>query len=210
MKNSMLAVVRIRRVLASAIALVFISSGWGWAASGQDKAGHDQPYALLKAGDQAPPLNFKSLSGAPAPTWESLRGQVVILDFWATWCAPCIKAIPELNELVRRYQGYPVQFFSVTYEKEQTVTPFLKKYPLRSQVVLDSTCSMFRSYKAWGIPMVAVVGGDEKIKSVVHPPQLTSELIDEVLSGRAPQVEQATPYKDPKGAEDYFCKETSQ
>jgi thiol-disulfide isomerase/thioredoxin len=164
---------------------------------------------MLKPGDAPPALNFRTLAGAPAPAWESLRGQAVILDFWATWCGPCIQSMPELNELVKRFKDRPVQFFSISYESEKIVAPFLEKHSLQSQVVIDNGCAMFRSYKAWGIPMVAVVGGDGKIKAVVYPSELTQALIEEVLAGKTPQVKQATTWHDPKGAEDYFCKDTA-
>jgi thiol-disulfide isomerase/thioredoxin len=191
---------RIRFV--SAIALGLLSTGY--ATAQEEQAG--PTYQLLKPGDAAPPLNFRNVKGSSAPAWESLRGQVVVLDFWATWCQPCIKAIPDLNALVDHFKSRPVRFFSVAYESEKLVNGFLEKHPMQSEIVIDNGCSMFRSYRAWGIPMVAIAGGDGKIKAVVHPTELTAQLIDEVLAGKTPQVKQAGTYKDPKGAEDYFCR----
>ena len=108
-----------------------------------------EPYALLKPGDRPPALQLKTLDGESL-TWTDLKGHAVVLDFWATWCAPCIKAIPHLNAFVEEFAGQPVRFISVTYENESVVRPFLAKHPLRTVVGLDEGCGMFRSFKAWG------------------------------------------------------------
>ena len=163
-----------------------------------------EPYTLLKPGDQPPPLRFKTLDGQSL-TWADLKGQTVVLDFWATWCPPCIKAIPHLNAWVDEFAGKPVRFVSITYEKEDVVRPFLAKHPLRTVVGLDEGCSLFRSFKAWGIPMVVMVGADGKVKAVVHAEELSTALVRQVIEGETPKVTQARPYKDPKGAEEYFC-----
>jgi thiol-disulfide isomerase/thioredoxin len=163
-----------------------------------------EPYALLKPGDRPPALGFKALDGG-SPAWADFQGKAVVLDFWATWCAPCVRAIPHLNAFVEEFADKPVRFISVTYEKEEVVRPFLSKHPLRTVVGLDKECGMFRSFKAWGIPMVVLVGPDGLVKGVVHPEDLSSGVVRRVIEGEVPTVTQAGPYKDPKGAEDYFC-----
>ena len=169
-----------------------------WTAASEDA------YSLLKPGDLAPPLAFRALEG-DAPTWSQLKGQAVVLDFWATWCGPCLKAIPHLNALVEEFAGEPVRFISVTYENEQTVRPVLAKHPLRTMVGLDDRCRMFRSYKAWAIPVLVLVGPDGLVKGVINPPDLSSAVVRELIAGRTPAVAQSLPWKDPKGAEEYFC-----
>jgi thiol-disulfide isomerase/thioredoxin len=163
-----------------------------------------EPYTLLKPGDRPPALEIRTLDG-PALKWDDLKGNAVVLDFWATWCPPCVKSIPHLNAFVEEFAGKPVRFVSVTYEKDETVRPFLAKHPLRTVVGLDEGCSMFRSFKAWGIPMVVLVGPDGLVKGVVHAEDLSTGIVRQVMEGETPLVRQANPYKDPKGAEEYFC-----
>ena len=81
--------------------------------------------SLLKLGTERPELSLQLLSGEKAPTWQALEGRVVIMDFWATWCTPCIESIPRLNDLHAKFEHDKVTFFSVTYEPPQYVREFL-------------------------------------------------------------------------------------
>src|SRR5262249_33930918 len=58
-------------------------------------------------GDNPPQLGLETILQAPAgteATWASLKGKVVVLEFWATWCGPCIAAIPHLNEMADQFK----------------------------------------------------------------------------------------------------------
>jgi thiol-disulfide isomerase/thioredoxin len=161
---------------------------------------------ILKVGEKPPSLLCKPLNPnfTGSLLWKHLKGTVVIVDFWATWCPPCIASIPRLDSLVEDFRDQPVRFLSITYEPETIVTPFLAKHPMNSAVCIDKDFATFRSYKAWGIPMAVLVNKSGIIAAVVHPSRLTSEMIREVLSGATPRVEQAHGWSDPKGAEQYF------
>ena len=159
---------------------------------------------LLKVGDRPPPLEFKPYKSQELVDWSGLKNRVVVVEFWATWCAPCIENIPHINDLVRKFALQPVTFISVTYETEGMVGRFLKEHPLSAMIGLDNDFAMFRSFKAWGIPMAVIVNRKGRIACVLHPDNLSESVIDEVLAGKAPRVEPARPWPDPKGAEQYF------
>lgn len=84
------------------------------------------------------------------------------------------------------------------------VKPFLEKYKLDTIIGIDNDFTMFKSYGAWGIPMVVIVNQKGRIASVIHPNYLTNGLIQEVLAGKIPTVKQAQAWPDPEGAEEYF------
>ena len=69
----------------------------------------------MKVGDPAPPLHLETLMQAPEnakSTWDALKGNVVVLELWATWCGPCRAAIPHLNELAAQYRNKRIISFS--------------------------------------------------------------------------------------------------
>ncbi len=85
------------------------------------------------------------------------------------------------------------------------VKEFLKDHPMKSEVALDDDFKMFRSYNAWAIPNVVMINSKGKIAGRIHPSRLTEEIIERLLNGGIPEVEQ-TPEDafDPSGAEEYF------
>jgi len=75
----------------------------------------------LKPGDVAPEIKLAKLLQAAtgqATGWKSLKGKVVVLEFWATWRSPCMPAITQLNELADKFKDQPIQFIAITDEDE--------------------------------------------------------------------------------------------
>jgi thiol-disulfide isomerase/thioredoxin len=166
-------------------------------------AAEELPHKLA-IGAPAPQLDFRLLDGKAAPSWSELRGNVVVVDFWATWCAPCVGAIPHMNALQKELAGEPVRFFSVTYEPKGKASAFLAQHPMETPVAIDNDLATFSSYIAWGIPMAYIIDRQGKVASVIYPPNITAGVIRAVLAGKTPDVEQHTGWKDPAGAAKYF------
>jgi thiol-disulfide isomerase/thioredoxin len=72
----------------------------------------------LQVGDLAPAFSLQTLDGKTL-TRDGLKGKVVLLDFWATWCAPCRKALPELKDLRRKNAGQPLVIVSVSVDQDR-------------------------------------------------------------------------------------------
>jgi len=162
---------------------------------------------MIQVGEKPPALDFRIYSGdstLPGIRWEDLKNRAVIIDFWATWCSPCIKSFPHLNAMVEQFADQPITFLSITYEPPRLITPFLAKHQLESVIGIDDDFAMFKSFGAWGIPMLVAVNREGRIACVIHPKHLTADLINEVLAGEIPDVPQAERWPDPKGAEKYF------
>jgi thiol-disulfide isomerase/thioredoxin len=145
----------------------------GCAVSGQD----------LKVGNPAPALTLESVSPAGiAPTWESLRGKPVVIEFWATWCGYCVEAIPRLNALADQFKE--VEFLSISDEPAPVVEPFLAKRPIHGQVALDSGGTTFKAYGVEGRPRTVLVDKNGLVRGAMHPEQLTGAVMADFLAER--------------------------
>jgi len=164
----------------------------------------DAPATKLPLGTRRPKLDFRLLDGSRPPSWPRMRGQVVVLDFWATWCAPCVASIPHLDALKQELAGERVLFYSITYEPKAKAVAFLEKHPMTTTVGLDQELATFKSLIAWGIPMTYVFDREGKVVAVVNPTRLTAAMIRNVLTGRPIEVEQHPGWRDPVGAAKYF------
>jgi thiol-disulfide isomerase/thioredoxin len=166
----------------------------------------DDEFYTLTAGTSRPEMDFRLLDAPSAPPldWSNLEGGITVLDFWATWCAPCVAAFPKFNELEKNFADQPVRFISITYETPEMILPFLAKHRLETQVALDNDFATFRSFKAWGIPAVYIFDRQGELLSVVHPEDLNRELIAGAIAGKVPEVSQSRGWEDPAGAEEYF------
>ena len=65
----------------------------------------------------APPFEVTTLSGQRI-SLDDLRGKVVLIDFWATWCGPCREALPHLQKIARKFEGQPLVILSVSLDSE--------------------------------------------------------------------------------------------
>lgn len=142
---------------------------------------------LLPVGSQAPDWTLKTPKGE-AVSLAKLRGKVVVLDFWATWCAPCIKAMPGVQKLHERFKDKPVVVFGVNAgEVSRNADPaaFMKKHGFTYGLLLDGE-KVSRAYRVVGIPTFYVIGPGGKILYAVSGYSLTVEeglarLIESVL-----------------------------
>src|SRR6185369_1204640 len=94
----------------------------------------------------APTLSLSDLNGK---VWDlpSLQGHAVLLNFWATWCEPCLEEMPSLEALARRHDGEPLRVLTVNYqESEPGIRRFLERVPLALPVLLDRDGA---TTKAW-------------------------------------------------------------
>lgn len=119
---------------------------------------------LLAVGSPAPSWELKARDGSTV-SLEKLRGKVVVLDFWASWCGPCKMAMPSFQRLHERYKEKSVAIYGVNCrEKRQDIDPF--QY-IKSQGFtygqLVGGDDVAQAYRVGGIPCYYVIGPDGKI-----------------------------------------------
>lgn len=119
-----------------------------------------------KTGLPAPEINLPKLLNAPVRElrgWEELRGKVVVLEFWATWCEPCVDSLPALNALAERFKGKPVAFIHITDESESDVRAFLETHRIDGWVAPEAAAQVFKAFKVYGRPHTVLIGRDGKV-----------------------------------------------
>ena len=136
-------------------------------------------------GQTAPELNIEKYLQAPEgeKSLSALKGNVVVLEFWATWCAPCVAEIPHLNQLSEEFRDKQVQFISITDEDEDVIAPFLKRQEMKSWIGLDTDRSAFEAYGVRGIPRTFLIDQKGTIATSLHPVGLSSDMIKKVIKG---------------------------
>ncbi|MBL9138808.1 MAG: TIGR03435 family protein [Verrucomicrobiales bacterium] len=152
---------------------------------------HEAHGAATDAGQQAAPFTLEHLWNAPEgseATWSAFRGSVVVLDFWATWCGPCVQGIPELNRLVKECRDLPIRFVAITDEPIEVTRRFLRDHPIDAWVGLDTDGSMVRAFGIESRPSVVVVDADGKVAAVTRPYALDREFLRAVMDGKSSQL----------------------
>ncbi len=152
--------------------------------------------AAFALGEPAPLLGEVELLQAPAPRLDldALAGQVVVLELWATWCVPCVDALPHLNELAQRFAGRGVTFVSVTDQPREEIVPFLEKHPIRGWIGLHRGELPLARLGLGGLPVTALVGRDGRLIGLTHPEHLKAEHLEAALRGERPELP-ATPVR---------------
>jgi len=123
----------------------------------------------LNPGDLPPNLDLKTLDGAPFSP-ETLRGKVVLINFWASWCGPCVAELPSLQILYDKLkdQGFVVIGVGVD-DDEESLRSFQNKYSLKFPILIDKTGAVKSKFKISGVPESFVLGKDGRLVLLLDP-----------------------------------------
>jgi cytochrome c biogenesis protein CcmG/thiol:disulfide interchange protein DsbE len=131
--------------------------------------------ARADAAHVAPAFALPDLAGGTV-SLEALRGRPVVVDFWATWCAPCERQVPVLNAFHDKYgDRIPVLGIAVDVDPEN-VGPFVRRHGLRYRVLLGDE-GLAQQYEAYGFPTLYVIRPDGTIHSA-HVGVVTPEALE--------------------------------
>jgi thiol-disulfide isomerase/thioredoxin len=118
-------------------------------------------------GGATPALVLKDLQGRDHRL-EDYKGQVVVLNFWATWCEPCREEMPSMQRLKERMAGTPFALLAVNYaEGDARVEAFLQKVPVDFTILLDRDAAASKRWQARALPYTVVIDPAQRIRYTV-------------------------------------------
>jgi peroxiredoxin len=128
----------------------------------QVKENFDQRKSAV--GYLAPDFSLRNLKGN-YESLDSFRGQVVVLNFWATWCVPCRVEMPSFEKLYRRYRSEGVAVLAVTLDKnsKQKVESFVDEHRISFPILLDEEGEVERLYPSMTIPFTYVIDREGRV-----------------------------------------------
>jgi thiol-disulfide isomerase/thioredoxin len=99
---------------------------------------------------------------------SDFKGSVVVVDFWATWCGPCVASLPHLDALSAEMSDKGVRVLAINFrETDQQVKTFVEKKKLSLSVLMDRDGAVGKKYAVTGIPQTVVIGRDGVVRKVI-------------------------------------------
>jgi thiol-disulfide isomerase/thioredoxin len=125
----------------------------------------NRPRPPLKAIADAPEFELRSVTGGQV-TSQSLKGKIVVVDFWATWCVPCKIEVPEYSKMQARLKDHDVKFLGVTFDSGtdlEEIQGYMKELGMEYPAVMgtDAVNAGFGGYV--GLPTTFLIGRDWKV-----------------------------------------------
>ena len=150
------------------VAALFAAGVGAWVAFFQSPA---RP--TLRVGEAAPDFALPLLGGGEV-SLEALRGKVLFVNFWATWCTPCRLEAPSLQRLYATLKGDGFEVLGITIDnadQSEAVNRFRSDFALGFPIPLDPTKKVYDAYQVGGVPETYLVDGEGKILEHFIGPQ---------------------------------------
>lgn len=157
--------------LTAALMIAFVAV---WSATATDLQ------AAVSVGDH-PTIDFQATDGTRV-TSDALRGRLVVVDFWATWCGPCVKAVPHMIELNQQYTARGVQIIGVSLDRSRRdLDRFVRKNRMPWPQYFDAdggTSQMSGEWGVRGIPRIFILSPEGEVLWVGHPARMDKPFKD--------------------------------
>ena len=119
---------------------------------------------------------------------KELKGDAVVLEFWATWCGPCVEGIPAMNKMVEAFKDRPVRFISVSNENREKVEAFLQKHEMKAWIGIDNEAASERAFGVHGIPAIFVIDQYGRIWHNVSPSFFYKSDVEDAINAKPPEA----------------------
>ena len=143
-------------------------------------------YAQVKIGQTVPDIKFDTILNThekKVETVAGLKGKIIWLEFWATWCSPCVEAMPHLQELQKQFEGR-LQVITISTEKEKRVKQFITNRPSNLWFAVDTADKFSELFPYRTIPHAVLIDQAGKVIAITEPGNITHDIIADVLAGK--------------------------
>ncbi|MDP1933243.1 MAG: TlpA disulfide reductase family protein [Gammaproteobacteria bacterium] len=122
----------------------------------------------LEKGELAPAFVLPDIEeGKPAISLEALRGKTVYVDFWASWCAPCLRSLPQINELYAEYRNRGFEVIAINVDDPiEDGQDFLLDTPLDYLIAADTDNAVLTEYGVFGMPTSFLIDPEGVVRMV--------------------------------------------
>jgi cytochrome c biogenesis protein CcmG/thiol:disulfide interchange protein DsbE len=126
-------------------------------------------------GGPAPKFHFKTDQGREVSP-ENFGGKVLVLNFWATWCAPCVREIPTLNEFQRQFRDQGVVVVAVSIDKNPAkYQNFLNRFHVSFDTMRDPEADISSSYGTFQIPETYIIKNGKVVRKLISEQNWVSD-----------------------------------
>ena len=114
----------------------------------------------------APDFTLKALDGKNLRLAEQ-KGDIMLINFWASWCGPCIQEMPALDKLAQKYQALGVQVWGVNVENDSAAAKaYLSKVQVSFPILFDLDNSVSKAYRIDAMPTTVILDKDGKVRAL--------------------------------------------
>ena len=133
---------------------------------------------------EAPPISAPPLDvSQPFTGWNAFRGNIVIVDFWATWCGPCIAGLDKIAKFEKDFAGQPVRFLTVALDETPRVKQYFAEKGFALRTFVEGTDrKTSAAFGIHGIPAAAIIDRQGRLMAVTSGENVTAEVIRKLLN----------------------------
>lgn len=157
----------------------------------------------IQIGEKVPAFQVELVDKAPAVfNFDGSTGKAVLIDFWATWCSPCVAGMPHLEALQQKFEGR-LQVIAASEEKYERISRFQDKRPYQFLFARD-TGSLRSLFPYQVIPHSVLIAPDGRLVAITSPEHITDTVIEQVLAGQEIGLPLKKDHFDFNPAHEYF------